>query len=91
MADADLLLQRVKTCLRSMTDKFDDDEIIPLISSAYDDMSGAGVIKSAENKVLMEQAVIFYCRAYFGLHPDPVWVGHYEALRDSMALRKDCI
>lgn len=81
------LLKRIKTCLRTTTERFDVDEILPLISAAYEDMRGAGVDFTDENKVLVEQAVVFYCKAYFGTNPDPIWVGHYEALRDAIASR----
>lgn len=83
------LLSKVKTCLRITTDIFDEEEILPLIDSAYVDLKGAGVnLEDKESQVLIEQAVIFYCRAYFGTSPNRSWASHYKALRDSIALRK---
>lgn len=82
------LLAKVKTCLRTTTAKFDDDEIAPLIEAAYIDMQGAGVdIKDESKAALIQQAVVFYCKAYFGLAPLVDWQKKYEALRDAIATR----
>lgn len=83
------LLKKVKTCLRITTDIFDEEELLPLMDSAYEDLKGAGVdLEDKDSENLIEQAVIFFCRAYFGTSPNGSWVRHYKALRDSIALRK---
>lgn len=80
------LLARVKTCLRTTTTAFDNDEISPLIDACMDDLKGAGV-DLAKNTYLVEQAVIFYCKGYFGLTSNPEWVKQYEKTRDALASR----
>lgn len=85
MAD-EKLLTRVKTCLRTTTTAFDDDEILPLIDACKSDLKGAGV-DLTKNTDLVEQAIIFYCKGYFGLNPVPEWVKQYEKTRDALASR----
>ena len=90
MYDEQALLKRVKVCIRTTSNTFDKDEILPLIKSAFLDLKGAGVnINDEANKSIIEQAVIFYCRAYFGISPNSEWVSHYESLRDAIAARRD--
>lgn len=87
MAEDNLLI-RVRTCLRVTTTAFDDDEICPLIDACFVDLKGAGV-NIKKNSELVEQAVIFYCKAYFGLEANNDWVRLYEQTRDALASRKD--
>lgn len=86
MAD-DRLLNKVKTCLRTMTSAFDDDEISPLIDACFEDLRGAGV-DTEKNTNLVECAVVFYCKGYFGLTPNNDWIKLYENLRNALASRK---
>lgn len=88
MADSTLIL-KVKTALRITTSVFDDEEIAPMIDACRLDLEGAGVeMDSADQAALIEQAIIFYCKAYFGSNPDrDSWAKHYERARDSLASR----
>lgn len=85
MADSNLL-NRVRTCVRISTAIFDD-EITPMISAAYEDLRGAGVDIDSADKSLTEQAVVFYCRAYFGTELKEDWAQQYEKLRNALAAR----
>ena len=85
MAD-DSLLCKVKTCLRVTTAAFDDDEISPLIDACIEDLKGAGV-DTDKNKNLVEIAIKFYCKGYFGLEPNIDWINLYERLRNALASR----
>ena len=50
-------------------------------------MKGAGVDIEHENSALVNQAVKFYCRAYFSTVADSDWSVQYEKLRNAMAAR----
>ncbi len=82
------LLTRVKTCLRVTSAIFDEEEILPLIEAAKIDLEGAGVDVANNYNNLIEQAVVFYCKAYFGTEPKSEWVKSYEALRNALASRR---
>ena len=77
---------QVKAALRLSTDYFDADELRPMMDACILDLQGAGVdIES--NIVLVRQAVVFYCKANFGLEADEKWQRQYEKLRDALGSR----
>ena len=82
-----ILENQVKTALRLSTDFFDNNEIHPMINACLIDMKGAGVDIDAEDKFLISQAVVFYCKANFGLEANEKWQQQYEKTRDAMASR----
>lgn len=80
------LLEEVRTRLRIKARVFDQAELEPLISAAQADLARVGV-KAGEADPLLRQAVVLYCKAYFGFAEDAErYRRAYEALRDSMAL-----
>lgn len=84
----DELLTQVKTALRLSPDNFafDEDSIFPMISACLDDLSGAGV-NMETNPFLIRQAIVFYCKANFGLAADEKWQKLYEKTRDALGSR----
>lgn len=80
------LIQEVKKALRITTTMFDD-EISAEIDACLLDMRGAGVDIEHENSALVNQAVKFFCRAYFSTVADSDWSVQYEKLRNAMAAR----
>ena len=83
------LLNEVKTSLRVTTDSFDDNEIIPLIDTAFADMASVG-IKVDEFYPLHRQAIKYFVKGYFGDNPNRAdWREVYENLRDAISLRSN--
>lgn len=86
----DELLTQIKTALRLSSENyaFDETSIFPMVSACLCDMQGAGVdLNNAENAYLIKQAIIFYCRANFGLSNDDKWQKNYEKIRDALGSR----
>lgn len=84
------LLIQVKTALRTSLnrDSFDENELIPMIEACLCDMQGAGVdINNSKNEFLVRQAVVFYCKANFGLDADNRWQRQYNQTRNALASR----
>lgn len=84
------LLIQIKTALRLSSENyaFDETSIFPMVSACLCDMQGAGVdLNNAENEFLIKQAIIFYCRANFGLSNDEKWQKNYEKTRDALGSR----
>ena len=77
---------QVKAALRLSTDVFDDSELRPMMDACILDLQGAGV-DVENNIVLVRQAVVFYCKANFGLEADEKWQRQYEKLRDALGSR----
>lgn len=85
MADSNLV-ESIKISLRITTSAFDED-INSLADACIEDMKGAGVRVDRQPKVLIEQAIKHYCRAYFSNSPDQTYAIYYNSLRDAMASR----
>ena len=86
----DELLTQIKTALRLSSENyaFDETSIFPMASACLCDMQGAGVdLNNAENAYLIKQAIVFYCRANFGLSNDDKWQQNYEKTRDALGSR----
>ena len=86
----DELLTQIKTALRLSSENyaFDETSIFPMASACLCDMQGAGVdLNNAENAYLIKQAIVFYCRANFGLSNDDKWQKKYEKTRDALGSR----
>lgn len=82
------LLKEVKTFVRVTTNDFDDDEIKPLIDTAFADMQSVGIDVNSSNP-LHRQAIKNYVKAYFGENPNRAdWIEAYESLRDAISLRR---
>ncbi|MEE0873968.1 MAG: hypothetical protein UIH27_10985 [Ruminococcus sp.] len=62
------------------------DELHEIYSACLDDLKGAGVDVS-KNEGLVRQAIIFYCKANFGLELDEKWQKQYEKTRDALGSR----
>lgn len=77
---------QVKAALRLSTDYFDADELRPMMDACILDLQGAGV-DVENNIVLVRQAVVFFCKANFGLEADEKWQRQYEKLRDALGSR----
>ena len=77
---------QVKAALRLSTDYFDSDELRPMMDACILDLQGAGV-DVENNIVLVRQAVVFFCKANFGLEADEKWQRQYEKLRDALGSR----
>ena len=75
-----------KAALRLSTDYFDTDELRPMMNACILDLQGAGV-DIENNIVLVRQAVVFFCKANFGLEADEKWQRQYEKLRDALGSR----
>jgi hypothetical protein len=87
--DSQFMLQleaQVKAALRLSTDIFDVSELHPMMDACILDLQGAGV-DIENNIVLVRQAVVFYCKANFGLEADDKWQRQYEKLRDALGSR----
>ncbi len=80
------LTSQVKTALRLSTNCFDIDELYPMMDACLLDLQGAGA-DIENNIVLVRQAVVFYCKANFGLQNDEKWQLRYEQLRDALGSR----
>lgn len=61
-------------------------ELIGLFNACIEDLKGAGADIS-KNENLVKQAVIFYCKANFGLETDEKWQTLYEKTRDALGSR----
>ena len=66
------MLEKVKVALRLTTDVFDD-ELTSLIEAAQLDLGIAGVVTAALPDVLVQRAIITYCRVHFGNLDDGEW------------------
>lgn len=90
------MLEKVKTALRIKTDAFDVDELAPLIEACKADLKRVGVLnvddKVTSGDALLTQAVILYCKSYFGKSEAAERNRTcYEMIRDGMALMTDGI
>lgn len=63
------MLDLVKKALRVMTDAFDD-ELTMLIEAAVKDLGLSGVLEQQDPDVLIQRAVITYCKCNFGIPDD---------------------
>ena len=61
-------------------------ELKGLFNAAVDDLKGAGADIS-KNETLVRQAIIFYCKANFGLEINEKWQTMYEKTRDALGSR----
>lgn len=66
------MLEKVKMALRITTSAFDD-ELNSLIEAAKLDLGIAGVAIIGGADVLVERAIITYCRVHFGNLDDGEW------------------
>lgn len=80
------MLEDVKAALRIEENitKYDT-ELKSLILACEEDLKVAGVIEPIFNMPLFTQAVILYCKAYFG-EGDERFERSYQMARDSFAL-----
>lgn len=62
-------LDSVKKALRVTASAYDD-EIKALILTARADLHRIGVSETSENSALVNQAIILYCKAFFGYNDD---------------------
>jgi uncharacterized phage protein (predicted DNA packaging) len=88
------MLEDIKKILRITSDAFDT-EVSDLILSAKDDLRLVGVLQSkidmAEPDSLIKRAVIFYCKANFGLDnaDSEKYQIAYEALKTHLTLSQE--
>ena len=66
------MLEKVKVALRLTTDAFDD-ELTSLIEAAQLDLGIAGIVAATLPDVLVQRAIITYCRVHFGNLDDGEW------------------
>ena len=84
----DGFIDELHTALRLTGADFDISSLQPMMNACLADMRGAGVdTASTQNEPLIRQAIIFYCRANFGLVADDKWQKRYEDIRDALGSR----
>ena len=66
------MLEQVKVALRLTTNAFDD-ELESLIQAAQLDLGVAGIIIPGFSDVLVQRAIITYCKIHFGNLEDGEW------------------
>jgi len=82
-------IDELHTALRLTGADFDISSLQPMMNACLVDMRGAGVdTASTKNEPLIRQAIIFYCRANFGLTADEKWQKRYEDIRDALGSRR---
>lgn len=85
-----MLLNDVKLALRIKSDVFDEGEILPLIDACKLDLKRAGASSVEETNPLVKQAIVLYCKAYFGKDSEAERFRKcYEMIRDGIALMGD--
>lgn len=84
------MLQKVKLALRIKSNKFDD-EIQDLISACKIDLSISGVRKVREDDPIIQQVIILYVKANFGLdnNDSEKYYKSYLLLKQSLSLCGD--
>ncbi len=90
----DELLKMIKERLRVSSIAFDQYEIVPLIKSAVLDLNRLGIVCGSntidESDDLIKQAVVLYCKGYFGYDETSAqFQKAYENLRDALSLCDD--
>lgn len=86
------MLELIKKSLRITTDAFDNELTMMMRASEFD-LGNAG-IKVDEKNELIQQAIILYCKIYFGRKQDVDMarlMTAYEALKISLSLAGDYI
>lgn len=79
-------LDSVKKALRVTADAYNS-EIDALILAARADLHRMGVHETSENSALVNQAIILYCKAYFGYSEDSErYAKAYNYMATSLAL-----
>ena len=83
------LKEHVKTALRITNTAYDENEIVPLIKAAFDDLTISGVNFTLVDTTdpLIERAVVLYCKANFGFDDSlDKFLKDYNALKIHLAL-----
>lgn len=84
------LIEEVRLSLRLKTDKFDEGELLPIISAAKKMLTLAGVEVISEEDALVRRAVVLYAKSEFGYDDNAEkFMEAFNALKDSMALSGD--
>lgn len=83
------MLKKIKLALRINNDAYDD-EISDLISACEKELELAGIASSNidDSDPIIIRAIIFYCKANFGLNNDESdkWLLSYESLKSFLCL-----
>lgn len=81
------MLEEVKKALRITNNEFEE-EISSLIKACEGDLESSGVATSNLSKPLCKQAIILYCKAYFGFdNPDSEkLINSYEHIKKKVAI-----
>lgn len=82
-------LDYVKRVLR-VTASIYDKEIEMLIKTARADLRACGVIETSEAAYLIKQAVVLYCKAYFGYQDSNIterYSAAYEHMKSGLVLQ----
>lgn len=84
------MIDKIKIALRIKNSAFDL-ELLDLIEAAKMDLSISGVIKVTEDDVLIQRAIITYCKANFGLDNDDSekYQKSYDMLKAHLSLCGD--